>query len=146
MPSGASLRAFSPRARKWASTSRAACARGRKQPVARAGVAGVAGWGAAELPAEIITELVSAFRGQVSYAYENYRDYHYCAMIFVFIAICYPIVAFFSLIVDGWDPYSELSEEDKKLDGGFNGDVFYIFRVTLHMFVILVKSFKQYRT
>lgn len=54
-------------------------------------------------------ECFGALRGGVSNAYQNMRDYHYCAALMLFIVVMYPIINFFELIVAGFDPYKGLT-------------------------------------
>ena len=82
------------------------------------------------------TDLLNSARGNISHAYANWRDYHYCAAILVFIVVMYPIIWFWALIIDGIDPYQDLSAEDLKKEGGLNAKLMYYFRVIFHVFCI----------
>lgn len=42
-----------------------------------------------------ILDCLGHARGSVSSAYQNMRDYHYCAALMLFIVIMYPIISFF---------------------------------------------------
>lgn len=62
----------------------------------------------AYLPSAIFasfSDLMNAARGRVSQAYENWRDYHYCAALMVAIVVIYPVLMFFALVVEGFEPY-----------------------------------------
>lgn len=50
----------------------------------------------------------------------------------------YPFIIFFTLIVDGFNPYDELTHAEAKLEGGLQADLNYIFRKVLHIFLIIV--------
>ena len=80
---------------------------------------------------------LSACRGRVSHAYSNWRDYHYCAALMVAIITIYPIIAFFSLIVDGFNPYDELTTYEMRIEGGMQADIVYLLRVILHTFILI---------
>lgn len=54
-------------------------------------------------------DMVGACTGRVSHAFENWRDYQYCAALIVMVAILYPFIVFFALIYDGFNPYDELT-------------------------------------
>lgn len=83
------------------------------------------------------SDFVHALRGRVSHAYENWRDYHYCAALIVAVVAIYPIFAFFALIVRGFDPYEELTPAEMAKKGGIQSDMLYMLRVGLHGLTVL---------
>ena len=82
-------------------------------------------------------DLWSACTGQMSHALENYRDYQYCAAIIVLAMIFYPFIMFFYIIYDGFNPYDELTTAERKLEGGQTAKIVYMFRVILHLYMLL---------
>lgn len=59
----------------------------------------------------------------------------------VMIVIFYPIILFFSLMSDGFNPYDDLSHQEEKLEGGIQAQILYLFRVILHMALIVVSIY-----
>ena len=51
--------------------------------------------------------------------------------------VAYPFVVFFTLIYDGFNPYDELTYAQLKLEGGLQADLVYIFRMVLHIFLLV---------
>ena len=51
--------------------------------------------------------------------------------------VTYPFIVFFTLIVDGFNPYDELTYAQMKLEGGLQADLVYVFRVVLHIFLLV---------
>lgn len=95
----------------------------------------------AYLPSAIFgsfSELCSTLTGRVSHAYENWRDWQYAAAIIVFIIVLYPFLLFFYLIYDGFNPYSELTVAETRLEGGMMADIVYLFRIILHLYMLLM--------
>ena len=84
-----------------------------------------------------LSELVGACTERVAYARQNWRDYHYCAAIIVSVVVLYPFILFFSVLYDGFNPYSDLTYAEMRLEGGLNAQIFYIFRVVLHLFMLI---------
>lgn len=94
----------------------------------------------AYLPSAIFgsfTDLINASRGRMSQAYENWRDYHYCAALMVAVIVIYPIVLFFTLIVSGFEPYEDLDSGEIHAEQGINGKIVKIFRETLHFIIVI---------
>ena len=83
-------------------------------------------------------EVIGAFRGRVSHAFEHWRDYQYCAAIIVVTLVLYPFIIFFVLIYDGFNPYDELTHAEMKLEGGLATDLVYMFRIILHLYLLIV--------
>lgn len=84
------------------------------------------------------SDLMGALRGRVSHAISNWRDYQYAAAIIVIIIVLYPFVIFFYLMIDGFDPYDNLTAAQKRHEEGLTGRICYIFRIILHMSMILL--------
>ena len=59
----------------------------------------------------------------------------------VLVAISYPFIVFFTLIYDGFNPYSELTHAEMKMEGGVQADIVYICRRALHIFLIIVSVY-----
>ena len=94
----------------------------------------------AYLPAAIFggfSDMMGICRGKINHAVENWRDYQYVVALIVLVAICYPFIVFFTLIYDGFNPYSELTHAEMRMEGGAQADVMYIFRRALHIFLIV---------
>jgi hypothetical protein len=54
----------------------------------------------------------------------------------------WPIVAFFLLIYDGFNPYDELTEREIKLDrGGLNATCLRLGRIVLHLYLMIAVSY-----
>ena len=84
------------------------------------------------------SDLMSACRGATNHAISEWRDYQYCAALIVAIIVLYPFIIFFYLIVDGFNPYDELTYAEVKMEGGLQADIVYIFRILLHLFLLVV--------
>ena len=82
-------------------------------------------------------DLMNALWGRASSAYQNWRDYQYAAFIIVVIVVAYPFVLFFYLMYDGFDPYDNLTAAQKRIEGGLDARICYIFRIVLHLFMIV---------
>ena len=98
----------------------------------------------AYLPSAIFasfSDFVNAVRGRVSHAYANWRDYHYCAALMAAIMIVYPVLLFFALVVEGFNPYADLEQSEIKREGGMNGQIVFIFRYVLHLFLVIGLSY-----
>ena len=52
------------------------------------------------------SDMVGIVRGRVNHAVEHWRDYQYVVAIIVMVVVLYPFVVFFTLIYDGFNPYS----------------------------------------
>ena len=82
-------------------------------------------------------DMCGVVRGRVSHAMSEWRDYQYCAALVVGAVILYPIIIFFYLIYDGFNPYSELTHAELRIEGGLQSDMVYMFRVILHLFLLV---------
>lgn len=65
-----------------------------------------------------VGDMLGVCRGRVNHALENWRDYQYCAALVLMIVILYPFIIFFALIYDGFNPYSNLTHAEVRLEGG----------------------------
>ena len=95
----------------------------------------------AYLPAAIFggfSDMVGICKGRINHAVENWRDYQYVVALIVLVVVAYPFIVFFTLIYDGFNPYSELTHAEMKLEGGLQADIVYIFRRVLHAFLLIV--------
>ena len=86
-------------------------------------------------------EVWGAARGRVAHAYANWRDYQYCAALIVMVVVLYPVILFFSLMLDGFNPYDDLTAQEEKLEGGMQAQIVYLFRIILHMFLIVASIY-----
>jgi len=82
-------------------------------------------------------DLWTACRGQMSHAFEHYRDYQYCAAIIVLALIVYPFIMFFYIIYDGFNPYDELTRAELKIERNTTARLVYMFRVILHLYMLI---------
>ena len=53
------------------------------------------------------------------------------------VIVLYPFILFFYLIIDGFNPYDELTFAEMKLEGGIQADIVYLFRIILHLFILV---------
>ena len=53
----------------------------------------------------------------------------------MFVLILWPIMTFFLLIKDGFNPYSELTNYEKKINGGFDASLLHLSRIVLHLYL-----------
>ena len=83
-------------------------------------------------------QVIEGARGLGRYAYGNFREIHYCAAALVFVIILWPIMTFFLLIKDGFNPYSELTNYEKKINGGFNASLLHLSRIVLHLYLAVL--------
>lgn len=95
----------------------------------------------AYLPAAIFggfSDMMGICMGRINHAVENWRDYQYVVALVVLVAVAYPFIVFFTLIYDGFNPYSELTHAEMRMEGGVKDDIVFIFRYALHIFLIVV--------
>lgn len=81
------------------------------------------------------SDMVSAARGNVSYAYENFTEVQWCAALMIILLLAWPIITFMILIKDGFAPYDELTEREMKLKGGSSASILQICRNVLHLYL-----------
>ena len=61
--------------------------------------------------------------------------------IILLLLVLYPFLFFYYLIYDGFNPYDELTYQEKKLEGGMAADIAYLLRRLLHVFLIVMLSY-----
>ena len=85
-------------------------------------------------------EIWDAGTGQMQHSLNNWKEYHYCACILITFIIIYPAVFFLYLIVDGFDPYSQLTKEDMNFKAKGHGvnlsEFVYMTRVIFHLLLL----------
>merc|ERR1712060_89337 len=92
----------------------------------------------AYFPTPNVSDMLATTFGFFTNARANWKHYQWCGFVVVFALCLYPFIAFYSLIVDGFDPYSDLSAGQKTSTGGMNGFLCYFFRVVLHTGLIIL--------
>ena len=100
---------------------------------------------AAYLPSAIfgsLNDMYRAARGYGDYAMRNFNEMQWCAVLLLGLITIWPVVAFFLLIYDGFHPYDELTEREKKLDrGGLAATCLRLGRIVLHLYLIIAVAY-----
>lgn len=88
----------------------------------------------------ISVEAVSmSTREGFNYARQNWAAYNWCLCLIAVVVIFYPVMIFYGVIMTGFNPYENLSPEEKKLENDTTGNLSYLLRVGLHTaFMVLL--------
>jgi len=76
--------------------------------------------------------VASTSRLGYGYARENFQNYHWCGILIVAIVVLYPFIAFWALVMGGFNPYEHLSIPEQALSDSLVDKLVYFLRVGLH--------------
>lgn len=85
-----------------------------------------------------LESMATGTRAGFSYAQQNFRAYHWCIALIAAVVLLYPIMGFYSVVMDGFDPYKDLSAGEKKVENDTSGNFFWMMRYWIHWGVLIL--------
>ena len=82
--------------------------------------------------------LMGAITGNLSHAYNNWREWQYVVAFLCILCMIWPFLLFFAVINDGFNPYEDLTPAQTTLEGGLLAKICRYMRMTLHIFMLVV--------